>query len=101
MSLILAALLANQALPFIDRPALRVLAKQEAAQGKRPRPIKASSERTTADACVAVNVADTSSRLARGRAYSMLGPRVSILETTCALRRTAAGGGRSTQLASR
>ncbi len=93
MSIFLAALLAsNQALPFINRPALRTLAKREAAQDKRPRLVKASSPRTsliaTADVCDA-RATTTSPRAELGRAYSMFGPRVSILETTCAQRMSA------------
>ncbi len=90
MSIFLAALIvAHQPLPFIDRSVLRTLAKREAAQDKRPRPIKAASPRAsrvaTADLCDASSTA-TSPRAELGRAYSMFGPRVSILEATCANR---------------
>lgn len=93
MSILLAALLAtNQVLPFIDRPALRTLAEREAAQDKLPRPSKASSPRTsriaTADVCD-TRTMTTSPWAELGQVHSVFGPRVSILETTCAQRTSA------------
>lgn len=100
MSLILAALLAsNQALPFIDRPALRTLARREAA-----RPTKAlalRNDRDVAHLCsTAPNLVDSPSNSV-GRAYSMSGPEVSILRTTCALRRSSFLAAKPTRLAAR
>lgn len=100
MSIVLAALIvSSQPLPFIDRPALRTLAKAEAAQVRRALPVQASSVRDdrTIDLC------DTapSPRVATGRAYSMFGPRVSILETTCAQRRSLAAKPTGIRIAAR
>lgn len=101
MSIFLAALLAsNQVLPFIDRPALRTLAKREAAQGKRPRPVKASlgtSGIATADGCYTT----ASPRAALGRALSIFGTRVSILEPTCTQSTSALAARRTIRIAAR
>ncbi len=98
MSFILAALLvSNQPLPFIDRSALRTLARLEAAQDARSRPAKAwlarpakewsvRDDRAVAHPCGVAD--DAESRSAVGRAYSMFGPTVSIIEPACALRRS-------------
>lgn len=96
MSLILAAMLAvspvsaSPVLPFIDRQALHALAKFEAAKGRRSdTPARAGTAarkaRTIAALCREAGVASRSSDAAPdlGRAYSMAGPRVSILRSTC------------------
>ena len=93
MSLILAAMLASSpvaaspVLPFIDRQALHALAKFEAAKNRTAsaaRPVAARKARKIAALCREAGVsgaADTKPDL--GRVYSMAGPRVSILRSTC------------------
>lgn len=96
MSLILAAVLAvspvaaSPVLPFIDRQALHALAKFEAAKGRRPGAparggIAARKARTIAALCREAGVAPRSADAAPdlGRVYSMAGPEVSILRSTC------------------
>lgn len=98
MSLILAAMLASSpiaaspvaaapVLPFIDRRALHALAKFEAAKDRTVavlRPSAARKARKITALCREAGVsgpADAKSDL--GRAYSMAGPRVSILRSAC------------------
>ena len=85
MSLLLAALLTANPLPFIDRSALRTLAKLEATRNVRP--AVAANKSSVARLCAAVTPA-VPPRMAIGRGYSMSGPEVSILKTTCAVHRS-------------
>lgn len=90
MSVIFAALIAStQVLPFIDRVELRVLARFEASQDPRSNAARAPSVRDARKLSALcskvgkfVGANDVPSRF--GQAYSVSGPKVSILKSTCA-----------------
>lgn len=83
---ILAAIIvSSQPLPFIDRAALRVLAKAETAKPARAsatRPVRAKTSLT--DLCRTVDVSKPNGVSDLARTHSMVGPEVSILKTACA-----------------
>lgn len=87
MSFLLFALTAaSQPLPFIDRAALRVLARAEAAQ----LPSEARRVRTLAKLCRSADAFAAPPSAEEARALSMAGPRVSILRSACAAHRATA-----------
>ena len=86
MSILLVAVLAAaQPLPFIDRAALRTLARFEASRDAKPaRPRASRTPRRMTELCgIAGDAAAPTADL--GRVYSMSAPRVSILRSACAL----------------